>query len=112
MNAMPPKLPKHGRVKAKYNATPTAKEMAYHEWLMETYPCLCGCGQSSTVVHHPLTRHRDQRWRRDHEFVVPMNGFCHFDLHRVGSEQAFDPSQNYADRAANLRAIAMEMGKL
>lgn len=104
---MQPKLRPQGRIKAKYNATPTAREKTYHEWLMETFPCACGCGQAATVVHHPLTRHPRQRWRRDHEFVVPMNGGCHMDLHGRG----FEPEE-FADLAFWHRHNAMELGKL
>lgn len=74
------------RIKPKYNATPTAKERLYHIWLMEALSCQCGCGAQSTVVHHPLTRHPDQRWRRDHEFVVAMANACHVALHARGKD--------------------------
>lgn len=76
-----------GRMKPKYNPTPTARERAYHLWLMAEFECSCGCGRQSTVVHHPLTRHPEQRWRRDHEFVVPMADECHTALHRLGHER-------------------------
>lgn len=106
-----PKVKKHGRVKEKYNATPTKREKEYHEWLMETFTCACGCGASSTVVHHPLTRHPEQRWRRDHEYVVPMNGFCHMDLHRIGHERD-ERHRNFADLARWHRQNAIEEYKL
>ena len=95
------------RTKPKYNAKPTEREKQFHLWLMAEVSCACGCGQASTVVHHPLKRHPDQRWRRDHEFVVPMNAQCHFDLHQQGSED-FDA----AERANWYRAMGYNRGKL
>lgn len=106
MNAMPPKLPKRVRIREKYNREPNAREKAYHIWLMETYPCVCGCGKQSTIVHHPLQEHPDQRWRRDHEYVVPMNGYCHFDLHQKRG------TDEYAEEADALRSAGIAMGKL
>lgn len=105
-----PKAKKHGRVKPKYNPTPTAREKAFHQWAMQ-FPCACGCGQQSTVVHHPLTRHPEQRWRRDHEYVVPMNGFCHMDLHRAGHERD-EPFTGLAVKAYELRWRAIDEGRL
>jgi hypothetical protein len=77
---------KHTRIKPRYNAKPTAQEKEFHLWLMEAFECVCGCGQASTVVHHPLERHTDQRWRRDHEYVVPMFWECHNQTHASGSD--------------------------
>lgn len=96
----------------KYRAKPNARERSYHLWLMDAYPCACGCGKPSTVVHHPLTRHPDQRWRRDHEFVVPMDGFCHMALHRTGSEQSFRPEVQFDEKAWQFRARAYDAGAL
>lgn len=105
-----PKNKGHGRIKARYNPTPTKREKDYHAWLMENFPCACGCGGQSTVVHHPLERHWGQRWRRDHEFVVPMNGFCHMDLHRKGSETG--RFEGMSAKAFRFRKQAIEGGKL
>lgn len=102
--------PNHGRSKPKYNATPTPRERAYHEWLMQS-PCIC-CGGQSTVVHHPLQRHQAQRWRRDHEYVVPMRADCHMALHAAGSEAAYDPANNYPAAAADNRARGIHEGLL
>tara|TARA_R110000772_G_scaffold89304_2_gene185130 strand:+ start:15856 stop:16149 length:294 start_codon:yes stop_codon:yes gene_type:complete len=74
-----------GRIKPKYNPTPTKREKAYHIWLTNL-PCVCGCGGQATVVHHPLQRHPEQRWRRDHEFVTPMTAHCHNKVHAKGSD--------------------------
>lgn len=81
MNAPLPKKLNHGRVKERYNPKPTERERDYHLWLIEEWSCACGCKGKSTLVHHPLRRHPMQRWRRDHEFVVPMTADCHTELH-------------------------------
>lgn len=99
------------RLKPKYNPIPTAREKAYHLWLMSEFACSCGCGGPSTVVHHPLTRHPEQRWRRDHEFVVPMFGACHMALHLRGNEKAA-PFTGFAELAAWHRADAIDRWKL
>jgi hypothetical protein len=109
---MLPKLPPHKRIKAKYNATPTEREKAYHEWLMDAYDCICGCGGKATFVHHPLERHPAQRWRRDHEFVVPMTDHCHRALHAEGSEAKYDPDNDYPSEALAYRALAKSGGLL
>lgn len=101
-----------GRIKPKYNATPTAREKAYHLWLIDAFDCACGCGAVSGVVHHPLTRHPDQRWRRDHEFVVPMHGFCHMRLHQCGNEQKWKPEISLAEKAWQFRARGYDQGYL
>lgn len=100
------------RLKPKYNAVPTAREKAFHLWLIDQFACTCGCGGTSGVVHHPLERHPDQRWRRDHEFVVPMHGECHMRLHSAGSEAAFHPGRSYARKASFYRDMGMKAGKL
>ena len=100
-----------GHIKQRYNPEPTARERRYHEWLMAEYPCACGCGEASTVVHHPLTRHPEQRWRRDHEFVVPMADACHRALHAMGRESLFSDVP-FADRAWFYRGKGYEEGKL
>ncbi len=103
--------PQHNRAKTKYNATPTAREKAYHLWLIDRFDCACGCDAVSGVVHHPLTRHADQRWRRDHEFVVPMHGFCHMRLHQIGHERDA-PFTGLEHEAAYLRTLAYAEGIL
>ena len=111
MNAMPPKLPKRVRIREKYSPVPTAREKAYHIWLMETYPCVCGCGGQSTHAHHVLGHHPLKRWRRDHEMVVPMLSTCHERLH------LHDPREQHefaglADKAAVYRQHGYDEGKL
>lgn len=109
MNA-PAKLPKHGRIREKYNPTPSAGEKAFHLWLIDSHPCACGCGAPAGVVHHILAKHPDKRWRRDHEFVVPMNGACHMALHAAGSEAKFQPGIDYAWMAEILRKRGKRQG--
>ena len=101
-----------GRIKPKYNPVPTAREKAYHVWLMETFPCICGCDGQATHVHHPLTRHPAQRWRRDHEYVVPMTDPCHRTLHDAGDEQVWRPDLQLDGLAYWHRANAFELGIL
>jgi hypothetical protein len=77
----------------------------YHEWLMEQYPCVCGCGRQATHVHHPLDEHPEQGTRRNHEYVVPMWWECHDRLHRHGSDE-------YANAAAGYRREGIDAGLL
>ena len=109
---MIPKLPPHGRIKPKYNARPSEREQTYHLWLMDAFECACGCGRKSSVVHHPLTRHPEQRWRRDHEYVVPMDGNCHMELHRCGNEQRFRAHVRFDELAWQFRARGYDAGFL
>jgi len=101
----------HTRIKERYNPRPTDRERRFHEWLMDEFPCACGCGGRSTVVHHPLTRHPEQRWRRDHEFVVPMTDACHRALHAMGRESLFT-DRDLAGLAFGHRADAITEGRL
>ena len=97
--------PEYRRIKERYNAVPNARERAFHLWLMDAYPCVCGCGYAAGEVHHPLDRHPLQRWRRDHEFVVPMFWQCHRAVHRAGSDQ-------FAEKAWQYRAYGLDAGYL
>lgn len=99
------------RMKERYNARPSERERRYHIWLMAEHPCACGCGERSTVVHHPLTRHPEQRWRRDHEFVVPMTDYCHRALHAMGREDLFT-ARDFAAAAHEFRRVALLWGRL
>lgn len=94
------------RMRPKYNPTPPPHEKAYHLWLMDR-DCACGCGNVSSVVHHPLTRHPLQRWRRDHEYVVPLDADCHMRLHAQGRD--FD---GLSDEAAYYRHLGHDAGLL
>lgn len=108
----PAKLPPQGRIKPKYNATPTAKQRAYHIWLIENFTCFDECGGPAECVHHPLTRHPEQVWRRNHEFVVPMTDACHKALHGVGSEAAYAGHLDFAEGAAEYRVMGQREGLL
>ncbi len=103
---------KAGRIKPRYNPAPTAREKAYHLWLMDHANCACGCGGLSTVVHHPLTRHPNQRWRRDHEYVVPMTDACHRALHAHGDERAWRPELSFSGAAHYFRQVAIKLCRL
>ena len=71
---------KVGRIKEKYNPKPNAKEKRHHLAVMEM-PCM-GCdAEPAGVAHHPLMESPLQRWRRDHEFVVPVCHRCHSVIH-------------------------------
>jgi len=89
------KLRPFGRIKPKYNPVPNAKERRHHERLI-SMPCIA-CKGSGGVAHHVLTAHFEKRWRRDHEWVLPMCDSCHRALHSHGDEQrwcnalGFDP---------------------
>ncbi len=89
----------------RYNPSPTARERRFHLWVMDAYPCACGCGRDATEVHHPLQRHPEQRWRRDHEFVVPLDWECHREVHRHGSD-------TFAEKAWQFRSYAIDAGVL
>lgn len=103
--------PPHRRMKEKYNPTPNARERAFHVWLIEEVPCV-NTGMKAQCVHHPLMRHPAQRWRRDHEFVVPMTDAAHKALHGEGSEAKFDPDQDYAQLAWEMRERGIAEGLL
>ena len=85
---------------------PTEREKRFHLWLIDTYPCACGCGQQATLVHHPLQEHPEQRTRRNHEFVVPMHWTCHDKLHKR------DGADQFAEKAWQFRALGYEEGVL
>ncbi len=102
----------HGRIKERYNPVPTAREKAYHLWMMTEFSCSCSCGLPSTVVHHPLTRHPEQRWRRDHEFVVPMAAEHHMDLHLNGNERDWRPDLDFPELASIYRVQGYAEGLL
>jgi hypothetical protein len=85
-----PKLRHVGRIKPRYNPTPNAKERAHHERLI-AMPCIC-CDREGGVFHHLLSRAAGMRWRRDHEWGLPMRDECHRALHGYGNERAwFEP---------------------
>lgn len=106
------KLPAHNRIKSKYNPKPSAKELAHHMRLIDM-PCIC-CGRVGGVFHHLLSRAGGMRWRRDHEYGLPLADICHRSLHADGDEWAwcmargFDPVRE----AIRLRLESIELGIL
>jgi len=45
------KAPKHGRIKKKYNPTPTSAEKRYHDWMRELGCLVC---KSEPSIHHVI----------------------------------------------------------
>ena len=84
------------RIKEKYNPKPNARELRHHVRLCNL-PCIA-CGGAGGVFHHLLSEATGKRWRRDHEYGLPMCDHCHRALHAHGDErtwcqvQGFDPS--------------------
>lgn len=77
----------------KGNRNPASDEKQHHLAVMEL-DCM-GCGAYPTVAHHPLMQSPLQRWRRDHEFVVPVCGHCHTQIHDVfGNEEKWADANN------------------
>ena len=113
MNALS-KNHKHGHVKPKYNAKPSADEKAYHIALIDNNLCVCGCGQQATIVHHVLQSSIHKRWRRDHLIVVPMFWECHHGVHANGSEIAWQEAHgiDLIHEAIQLRNEAVYKGIL
>lgn len=89
--------PNHKRIKPKEGLT--TRLVQFHKWCYENHPCVC-CGREAAVFHH-LLKHPGER-RREHTWGVPMNGFCHMDLHRAGSEQAHNPDVDWIGEAKRL----------
>ncbi|RDC59748.1 hypothetical protein HME9302_00943 [Alteripontixanthobacter maritimus] len=102
----------HKRMRDKYNPIPTKREREFHLWLIDNFSCFCECGGPAECVHHPLQRHREQRWRRDHEFVVPMRSACHMALHLAGSEDAYAGQLDFPEGAAEYRFMGQQGGLL
>ena len=84
----------YGRIKQKYNPKRNAREQRHWEWVSEQ-PCM-GCGSQSGPPHHPLMESPDQRWRRDHEFIVPICPPCHTEIHdEFGNEEKWAESKGW-----------------
>lgn len=82
------KLKPQGRIKPKYKRRPSDKELEHHLSVM-SLPC-AACGKEPCgVAHHLMQDAPDKRWRRDHEFVVPLCDTCHRELHNHGNERAW-----------------------
>lgn len=79
--------PNHGRIKPKYNPQPNAVE-ARHEARLYQKPCI-GCGKFGVSLHHTMMEFPAKRWRRDHQFQIPVCEDCHQGpdgIHGIGSE--------------------------
>ena len=98
-------------IKDKYHAKPNARELRFHLWLIENVPCVHS-DMNAECVHHILQSHPAKRWRRDHEFVVPMTNEAHIALHAAGSERAFDSDKDYGELAIECHKLATEEGVL
>lgn len=108
-----PKSPPHKRMNPdEYRPRVTARQRAFHMWLIESFACFCGCGGNAQCVHHPLSEHPEQGTRRNHEYVVPMTDKCHKALHRIGSEDEFAGHLDFAEGAAEYRAMGQRRGLL
>jgi hypothetical protein len=99
----------------KYNPRPNAGERRHHIRVMEL-PCqACGV-EYGVIAHHILSDAPGKRYRRDHEFVIPLCANpCHDDLHnKIGDEQAFAAAWgfNAADVAVALREASRAKGIL
>jgi hypothetical protein len=88
----------HGRNKP-YAVQPTAAQKRYHGALRRFHPggpyrpCQCGCGRPGGTIHHILADMPGKVRKRDHWFVVALNGGCHNgrsdSIHLLGSEAKF-----------------------
>ncbi len=81
------KLPRIGRIKARYNPQPNAAEQR-HEKRLETLPCF-GCGRFGVSCHHTMLDFPAKRFRRDHRFQLPVCWECHQGpqgIHGIGKE--------------------------
>jgi hypothetical protein len=76
-----------GRIKERYNPTPTPAEKDHHLRVMSHGCMVCG---GDAVFHHLLQRSVHKRWRRDHRIGVPLCHDHHSELHDViGGDMKF-----------------------
>lgn len=104
-----PKLRPFSRIKEKYNPKPNARELRHHVRLCNL-PCLA-CGGAGGVFHHLLSHATGKRWRRDHEFGLPLCDYCHRALHAHGDERAWCQVQGFdaVSEAVMLRLQSIQM---
>jgi hypothetical protein len=77
----------HGRIKERYNPTPTPAEKLHHISVMEHGCLVC---MKEAVAHHILQNSTFKRSRRDHQQVVPLCNHHHAELHTYyGNELAW-----------------------
>jgi hypothetical protein len=105
--------PNHKRIRERYNPTPTEREKRHHLRVMDL-PCLVCLATPCGVFHHLLQNCAGKRWRRDHEFGVPLCDPCHRGLHANGSEIAWQGSfgLDLAQEAEFLRLESVNEGIL
>lgn len=71
--------PNHKRIKAKYSPVMTAAEKEHALFVTEQ---LCfGCGSCPVQAHHTLLSFPEKRWRRDHDWLLPVCYACHTNIH-------------------------------
>lgn len=107
-----PKLRPFLRIKEKYNPKPNARELRHHIRLCNL-PCLA-CGGAGGVFHHLLSFATGKRWRRDHEFGLPLCDCCHRSLHAHGDEQEWCDVYGFdaVSEAETLRLQSIQVGIL
>lgn len=100
------------RIKPRYNPVPSAKEKRHHIRLINL-PCIA-CKGAGGVFHHLLSHATGKRWRRDHEYGLPLCDHCHRALHTHGDEREWCQVQGFdAVREAEfLRMESMQGGVL
>lgn len=86
MNAMPPKLPKYGSTRERYNPEPNALEKKHRDNVRKK-PCF-GCGRHGATGHHTLLKWPGKRWRRDHRCLLPVCHDCHTAIHDYYGDEA------------------------
>lgn len=109
---MIPKLRPFLRIKEKYNPKPNARELRHHIRLCNL-PCIA-CGGAGGVFHHLLSEATGKRWRRDHEYGLPMCDHCHRALHTHGDERTWCNVNQFdaVIEAALLRLESIHLGIL
>ena len=103
------------RMKTKYNPVMNAAEKRHKAWI-KSLACI-GCGVvGRSDAHHTLLSIPGKRWRRDHEFLIPVCWACHQGpqgIHGIGNELTWCERNNVDIRAASiLRAESLELGIL
>lgn len=100
------------RIKEKYSPKPNARELRHHIRLCNL-PCIA-CGGAGGVFHHLLSEATGKRWRRDHEYGLPMCDHCHRALHAHGDERAWCQVQGFdaGTEAAMFRLESIQAGIL
>lgn len=110
MNA-PAKLPKHGRTKPKYNATPTARERAHWEYVRQQ-GCLVSGSHGVTIHHVTGFADRPGRFTRSHRLIVPLRPEYHLiqhDKHQTLSVEALGHQGFFQEWGIDLLAEAKRL---